>query len=59
SSNYDDSKASQDHKAPSGYENPKDCCKVAPITSNFVLASSHIRRTDSQISLINAFNDLE
>ncbi|CAG8842246.1 20616_t:CDS:1, partial [Gigaspora margarita] len=41
--NHNDSKVSHDHEAPSGHKNPKGYCKVASITSDFVLASSHIQ----------------
>ncbi|CAG8835449.1 10034_t:CDS:1, partial [Gigaspora margarita] len=36
--NYNDNKAPCDQKAPSGHKNFKGHHKVAPITSNFVLA---------------------
>ncbi|CAG8450969.1 3565_t:CDS:2 [Gigaspora rosea] len=57
--NHDNNKAPHDHEAPSGHENPKGHHKVAPITGDFILASLHIRRTDSQVLLVNAFDDLE
>ncbi|CAG8839948.1 41612_t:CDS:1, partial [Gigaspora margarita] len=40
--NYDDSKAPHVYEAPSSHENHKGHYKVAPITSNFVLASLYI-----------------
>ncbi|CAG8806055.1 4910_t:CDS:2, partial [Gigaspora margarita] len=40
----------------SSYKNPKGHRKVAPITGNFVFASLHIQRTDSQV-LLNGQKD--
>ncbi|CAG8616263.1 13962_t:CDS:2, partial [Cetraspora pellucida] len=54
-SNSHENDASNDHAAPTS----KSHRKVTPVTGNFSLASSFIRRTDSQMSLINALNNLE
>ncbi|CAG8808330.1 39608_t:CDS:2, partial [Gigaspora margarita] len=58
-SKHNDSKFPHNHEALSGHKNPKDCHKIALITGDFVFASLHIRQTDFQELLVNAFDDLE
>ncbi|CAG8774997.1 504_t:CDS:2, partial [Dentiscutata erythropus] len=46
-------------EAPNDYDNSESHCKVAPIAGDFALASSYVQQTNSQMSLVNIFKDLE